>query len=882
MLRVNDLRNSFIDFFRERGHKIILSSSLMPRDDPSLLFTNAGMVQFKPMFAGTVDLEYTRAASVQKCLRTSDLENVGKTKRHLAFFEMLGNFSFGDYFKVEAIEYAWDYSTDVIGFPEDNIWISIYKDDDEAFGIWKNRIGIPEKKIIRLGKKDNFWGPAGDSGACGPCTELYIDRGREYGCGSDACNPGCDCERFLEYWNLVFNQYYQDTNGNHTPLPQTGIDTGMGLERLATIVQNVDSVYETDEFKRLVNFICDESGIEYRDENIDPIKVIMEHSRTLAFAMSDGVYPSNEGRGYVLRRILRRAVRFSRQIGISQPFIFKIVDPVSEILGDVYPELRDSIEGIKNVIESEEKRFLETLENGMDRLEEIVKALNKRGEKKISGEDAFVLYDTFGFPLEMTMEIADEHGCAVDINGFEKEMDKQRERGKQSWKGAGTGFEKVFEEIAREIGDTEFRGYEEDVSESNIQILYKGNNSVEKLSSGDAGIMVLKETPFYGESGGQVGDKGVIISNSGTQFRVYDTKKYNKTIIHTGEVISGDFQIGDSARAEIDTINRNLIRANHTATHLLNAALREVLGNHVKQAGSLVDPERLRFDFSHFDAMTENELEKVENIINERIWENIQVETGEMDYNEAVKTGAMAVFDEKYDDIVRVVKIDDFSMELCGGTHVTNTGHIGVFKILKEASPGAGLRRIEAVTLKGVLERYNSQHEIITGLIRSMNVTEDGIIDKADDLAEYVHSLEKEVKKLKKDSLSSDVDSMIQDAVEVNGIKIIAYSFDDVEIDELRVLSDTVRSREQNSVVCFGSKLKEKALLLFAATGNAVNKGADCGKIIKGAAKIVGGSGGGRKDIAQAGGKSPEFLENALKEAVSIASKVIRDKAGKE
>ncbi len=875
MLTVMDLRKSFIDFFRNEGHRIVPSSPLIPKDDPTLLFTTAGMVQFKPMFAGTVDLEYTRAASVQKCLRTSDLENVGKTKRHLTFFEMLGNFSFGDYFKKEAIQFSWDYSTQVIKFSPERIWVSIYQDDDEAFGIWKNQVGVPEHKIIRLGKADNFWGPAGDTGACGPCSELYIDRGAAYGCGRPDCRPGCECERFLEYWNLVFNQFNQDEQGTLNPLPRVGIDTGMGLERLATLVQDVDSVYETDEFRKITAYVSGQAKTPYEGKTKVPVNIIAEHARALTFAVADGVYPSNDGRGYVLRRVLRRAMRFTRQLGITEPFMHTLVDPIVGIMGNFYPEIKDAAVNVKKVIESEERRFLETLENGMDRLEETMKELQKKKEKVISGADAFVLYDTFGFPLEMTREIAIERGLDVDVKGYEAEMEKQRERGKQSWKAASGSLEEVFEEIGAAAADTLFRGYDTDACGSTVELLHDGSKAVERLGAG-RGVLVLKETPFYGESGGQVGDIGTITSQAGALFRVEDTKKNNKTIIHIGEVVKGEFSKGEQVHAAIDTVNRNLIRANHTVTHLLHAALRSVLGVHVKQAGSLVTPERMRFDFSHFNALSGEEIGAVEGIVNRTIWQNVPVTTRVMKYQDAVTTGAMAVFDEKYEDTVRVVTVGDFSKELCGGTHAAVTGQIGLFKILREASPGAGMRRIEAVTLKGVLDRYNASEGIVSDLLKIVNITEPLLVKRVEELVKRNRMLEKEIEKLKKETLSTGSDDIMSGADEVNGVKIISRVLDGRSADEMRELSDAIRGKEQNAVVLFGSAVDGKALLMFAATNNAVKKGVDCGKLIKDVAPRVGGGGGGRKDMAQAGGKNPDGLGEAVKQAASIARGMIK------
>ena len=875
MQTVKDLRDSFLGYFRERGHRIVPSSSLIPKDDPTLLFTTAGMVQFKPMFAGTVRLDYTRAASVQKCFRTSDLERVGKTRRHCTFFEMLGNFSFGDYFKKEAIEYAWDYTTGVVRFPAEDVWVSIFEDDDEAFEIWSRHIGVPERKIIRLGREDNFWGPAGDSGACGPCSELYLDRGPDFGCGSPDCKPGCDCERFLEFWNLVFNQFYQDETGRQTPLPRTGIDTGMGLERLASLVQNTDSIYGTDELKGMVDFVCREAKVAYEGENVAPVNVLVEHSRALTFAISDGAYPSNEGRGYVLRRILRRALRFARQIGISEPFLYRMVDPLVKEMGGHYPETASGAPNVKKVLEGEEKRFLETLENGMDRLEESIKAARAGGANLLSGRDAFVLYDTFGFPLEMTIEMAEENGVSVDTAGFDTEMEKQRERGKQSWKSGETGSEKLFEALSAAAGPSVFLGYDENTAASELAALAGPNGLTKKLVSGEKGLLVTRESAFYGESGGQVGDRGDITGPGGTLFRVDDTKKINGTIIHVGEVVRGEFSEGDRVTTGIDLLRRNLTRANHTATHLLQAALRKVLGDHVHQTGSLVEPERMRFDFTHFKALEPEEIAEIERIVNDVIWTWRPVETVVRPLEEAVKMGAMAVFDEKYEDMVRVVSVKDFSMELCGGTHADNTGKLGVFKILREASPGAGVRRIEAVTLKGVLERFGAQQEVLESIASELNASEQELARKVHDALERARGLEKQMEKMKKESLASNIDDILESAIDVRGTRMVRHQPQKADIDELRTVADLVRSRLQNSVVFLGSENEGKAVLLCAATSAAVTAGIDCGAIIKKAAPLMGGGGGGRKDMAQAGGKSPEGLSGALDEAVETAKRML-------
>lgn len=863
MMKVHDLRTSFITFFKERDHRIVPSSSLIPKDDPTLLFTTAGMVQFKPMFAGTVELEYTRAASIQKCLRTSDLENVGKTKRHCTFFEMLGNFSFGDYFKKEAIQWAWEYSTDVIGFPKEDIWVSIYIDDDEAFDIWHKNIGLPKEKIVRLGKEDNFWGPAGDSGACGPCSELYLDRGPSFGCGKPDCKPGCDCERFLEFWNLVFNQYFQDTEGVLHPLPRTGIDTGMGLERLATLVQNVDSIYQTDELKGLVDYIVKTRNISYNGDAQIAVNVLVEHARALTFAISDGAYPSNEGRGYVLRRILRRALRYGRQIGIHEPFVYTIVDPLVAAMGKQYPELSDTKENVKAVIKGEEERFLETIENGMDRLEEIIKTLTRKGESTISGNDVFVLYDTFGFPVEMTEEIARENGLRIDREGFEYKMEEQRNRGRQSWKGVEGRIDGVVGEILKKVQSTQFEGYEKYDSESEIIVLSDFEGLKTHLNEGQEGILVVKNTPFYGESGGQVGDTGYIIGDSGT-FRVVDTKKSGDLIVHIGQVEKGTLQEGTKVRLSIDGLRRNLTRANHTATHLLQAALRHVLGQHVKQAGSLVDPQHFRFDFSHFKAMTQEEIQQVEAIVNEKIWAALPVNTAIIPLQEALNQGAMAVFDEKYSDIVRMVSISDFSKELCGGTHVDNTAKIGVFRIMRESSPGAGVRRIEGVTLKGVYERLIHEHAIVRRIMGLLEVNESNIEKKVAEMLEKVSYLEKELEKAKAAGLKDIARELYTKAEHINSLKFVSASLQNMDAEALRTLADYIRELSDTLVVCLASSKENKAFIIAAATKGAIDKGIDCGAIIKTVSKEIGGGGGGRKDLAQAGGKSPEHIAKAL------------------
>lgn len=873
MLKVKDLRDSYIEYFKGKGHRHIHSSTLIPAGDPTLLFTTAGMVQFKPMFAGTVKTDYSRAVSIQKCLRTSDLENVGRTKRHCTFFEMLGNFSFGDYFKTEAIDMAWEFSVDLLKFDPARIWVSIYQDDDEAFAIWNKRIGVPEERIVRLGKADNFWGPAGDSGACGPCSELYIDKGPEYGCGKADCKPGCDCDRYMEYWNLVFNQFNQDTSGVLHPLPRTGIDTGMGLERLSTICQNVGSIFETDELKSLVDAVCADLDIKYEGKNIVPVNVIVEHSRALTFAMSDGAYPSNEGRGYVLRRILRRALRFTRSIGVNRPYIYSMVDKVVQLMGPYYPEIIDSARNVKSVLEGEEKRFLETLDNGMDRLEAIVNAA-KGSSSAISGSDAFVLYDTYGFPAEMTREIALEEGLTVDMEGFAAEMQKQRERGKQSWKGADAAGAAVAAELVTNCDESDFTGYGEYSTKSKI-LAIANTEIADTLVEGEEGCVVLAATPFYGESGGQSGDSG-IIKTTGGQFQVTSTKKIEKRHLHYGKVIFGAIHRGDACTAEIDAVRRNLTKANHTVTHLLQAALRQVLGTHVKQAGSSVDPDRMRFDFSHFEAMTPEQIVEVEAIVNRKIWERLDVSATTMRLDDALKTGAMAEFGEKYGEEVRVIKAGDFSTELCGGTHVSNTAEIGIFKILKEASPGAGTRRIEGITMRGVLERLNDLTAKVSAGCRTLDTHEEKLAAKIADLAEENGALKKEIAAYKKSELKAGIEGILSSAKDISGVSVILTRVAGADMDALKGMADLIREKLHNCALLLVSSDEEKLMMVAAATQGAVAKGADCGALIKECAPLAGGKGGGRKDMAQAGAKDIAAADAVLKKAGEIFSAQIK------
>ncbi len=874
MLTVKDIRKSFLEYFKDKGHRVVASSPLVPKDDPTLFFTNAGMVQFKNVFLGQEKRDYTRAATVQRCVRASgkhnDLEQVGYTARHHTFFEMLGNFSFGDYFKRDAIKFAWEYLNGVLKIPADRMWVTVFKDDNEAADIWLKEVGVNPERFSRMGEKDNFWA-MGDTGPCGPCSEIFYDHGP----GVPGGPPGsadADLDRFVEIWNLVFMQFNRSQDGKLTPLPRPSVDTGLGLERVAAVMQGVHSNYEIDLFRNILKAASKITG----EKNIEnkSLRVIADHIRSSSFLIADGVLPSNEGRGYVLRRIIRRALRHGRKLGAPELFFHKLVDSLVYEMGEAYPELAKAKANVEAALLREEEQFARTLDNGLRILE---KAMEDAKKKIIPGDVAFKLYDTYGFPLDLTQDIVREQAMTVDEAGFEEEMKKQRERGKLSWKGGDPAFDKMVDDIVKKAGDTKFMGYESGTADSEIAALGKDGGIVSKLLQHEKGVLAAMATSFYGETGGQVGDTGRIVSGSGV-FRVEDAKRFGKTIVHFGEVIEGELSVGDKIMTEIDATRRNLIRANHTATHLLQAALRQTVGRHVEQAGSLVEPDRFRFDFSHSSPLSDSEISEVEKIVNEKIWEARAVTTEIMPLDKAVAKGAMAVFDEKYEDMVRVVSVPGFSMELCGGTHVDNTGRIGIFKILKEGSPGAGVRRIEAVTLKGVFEKFSRQTEIISNITKDMNIGVEDLPKKFADLIDRNNSLEKEIKKLKSANLASNVDSLLSDAAAVNGVKIVVREFEDLTADDLKNLSDLVRGKDPLSVTCFGSKADGKVLLLFAATKQAVEKGIDCGAMVKAASKIVGGGGGGKKDMAQAGGKSPEALPKALEEAVSMAKKAVSGK----
>jgi alanyl-tRNA synthetase len=850
----DEVRTAFLSFFEGKGHKIIPSSSLIPRGDPTLLLTSAGMVQFKPYFLGEIEPPSPRLASCQKCFRTTDITSVGDPT-HLTFFEMLGNFSVGDYFKQEAINWAWEFVTQHLKLSPERLWVSIFLDDDESFNIWR-KVGVPEKRILRFGEEDNFWGPAGDAGPCGPCSEIHYDFGEEVGCGKPTCAPNCGCGRFSEIWNLVFTQYNQDKSGCRTLLSKPNIDTGMGLERTAAAVQGKPSVYETDLFAPLLECVSGLTGKRYgSNQGVDnAMRVVAEHSRGIAFLIADGVIPSNEGRGYVLRRLLRRTSLFGRRLGLDKPFIDEMTKATIAKMGHVYPELLQRQDFILQVTELEEARFSATLNTGLELVDRIVEEASGQGVSKISGEQAFKLYDTYGFPVELTEEIAAERGFSVDLEGFEQAMEGQRERAKASHRFVveeGRLTPGGFETLSQDYIASKFVGYKDSfIAAKVIQI---NHGKVNRLEQGQEGNIVLSETPFYGEMGGQVGDTGEISSPSG-RFLVTNTIRIlQDLIVHQGHVVSGSLTVGDEVEANVDKERRLDIARNHTATHLLQSALRQVLGGHVEQRGSLVAPERFRFDFSHPTALKREQIARVNRIVNEMVRQNLRVAAEDMPYKKAIDEGAIALFDEKYGDKVRVIKIGEpaVSAELCGGTHVAATGEIGLFYIISESSIGAGLRRIEAVTGRGAEAYFNER-------LADLQKTADNLEAELDNMRKQVLSLERELAKLRAESL-------LAQAEVIKGVKVLIARVPSSRLEILREMSDFIRDKLGSAIVVLGTVYEDKPTFLAAVTQDLVAKGYNAGEIVKQVAQVTGGGGGGKPNLAQAGGKQKDKLDEALK-----------------
>ena len=865
---VNQLRKMFLEFFESKGHLAMKSFSLVPHNDKSLLLINSGMAPLKPYFTGQEIPPRRRVTTCQKCIRTGDIENVGKTARHGTFFEMLGNFSFGDYFKNEAIEWSWEFLTEVVGLDPDRLYPSIYEEDEEAFEIWNKKMGIPAERIFRFGKADNFWEHG--SGPCGPCSEIYYDRGEKYGCGSPDCTVGCECDRYMEIWNNVFTQFDNDGHGHYSELEQKNIDTGMGLERLASVVQDVDSIFDVDTLKALRDHICRLADTEYgKDAQADiSIRVITDHTRSVTFMISDGIMPSNEGRGYVLRRLLRRACRHGRLLGIEGSFIPELAQTVIEGSKDGYPELEEKKDFILKVIAKEEDQFNKTIDQGLGILAEMTAKMEAEQTTTLSGADAFKLYDTYGFPIDLTKEILEEKGMQVDEEGFHASMEVQRKtaraaRGETNYMGADVT---VYESIDPSITST-FVGYENLSWKSPITVLTSDTEIVEALSDGQRGTVFAEETPFYATSGGQEADTGIIRTAEG-EFKVEDTVKLlGGKIGHVGVVIKGMIKTGDQAELCVNAEKRALSARNHSATHLLQKALRTVLGTHVEQAGSSVNEERLRFDFSHFSAMTAEELQKVEEIVNEQIVAGLPVKVENMPIEEARKTGAQALFGEKYGDVVRVVNMGDYSIEFCGGTHVKNTNEIMAFKILSESGVAAGVRRIEALTSKGLIRYYDNLEKKLNEAAKVLKATPDNLAEKIAHLTAENKALHSEVESLKS-KLAQDAMGDVMDQVqEIKGVKLLAAEVDGVDMNGLRDLGDQLKEKLGDGVVVLASGNDGKVSLMVTATDAAMKQGAHAGNLIKAIAGLVGGGGGGRPNMAQAGGKNPAGIQEALKKA---------------
>lgn len=874
---LNELREMFLKFFEEKGHLRLKSFSLVPYNDNSLLLINSGMAPLKPYFTGQEIPPRKRVTTCQKCIRTGDIENVGKTARHGTFFEMLGNFSFGDYFKHEAISWSWEFLTQVVGIPEDRLYPSVYIDDEEAFKIWNEEIGIDKSRIFKFGKEDNFWEHG--SGPCGPCSEIYYDRGEKYGCGKPDCTVGCDCDRYIEVWNNVFSQFDNDGNGNYSDLIQKNIDTGMGLERLATVVQDVDSIFDVDTIKAIRDKVCEIAGVEYNaDTKKDvSIRLITDHIRSVTFMISDGIMPSNEGRGYVLRRLLRRAARHGRLLGIKDRFLTKICETVINESRDGYPELEEKKDYIFKVLTTEEDNFYKTIDQGLVILNDMEEKLISEGKKVLSGEDAFRLYDTYGFPVDLTKEILEEKGLIVDEDGFNAAMEVQRQtarnaREESNFMGAE---ETVYQLIDADI-TSNFVGYDRLSHSSDILVLTTDDKITDVLNEGEHGTVIVSETPFYATMGGQMADTGVITSGDSI-FIVEDTiKLQGGKIGHVGTVKCGSFKKSDTVCLSVNEERRLATAKNHSATHLLQKALRIVLGTHVEQAGSMVDEEKLRFDFTHFSALTDEELERIENIVNEEIEAGLSVDTQIMTLEEAKKTGAMALFGEKYGESVRVVKMGDFSMELCGGTHVPNTGIIRAFKIISEGGVAAGVRRIEALTSKAVFDYYNDIENKLLNAAKSAKSDTTGLAKKIESFMNEIKALKSENEKLKNKLAKDSLGNVLDNVIEVGDVNLLTVKLENTDMDALRNLGDSLKEKIDNAVIVLASANDGKVSLITMASDGAVKCGAHAGNLIKAIAPLVGGGGGGRPNMAQAGGKNPSGIDNALSEAEKILETQIK------
>ena len=876
-MSLNDIRRSFLDFFASKEHYVGKSYSLVPENDKSLLLVNSGMAPLKPFFMGIDTPPQKRMVTCQKCIRTGDIENVGKTARHGTFFEMLGNFSFGDYFKVESIQWGWEYVTEHLKMPVEKLWVSVYEQDDDAYEIWNKKIGVPKERIVRLGKADNFWEIG--LGPCGPCSEIYFDRGEKYGCGHADCKPGCDCDRYVEFWNHVFTQFDRDEKGNYNPLPKPNIDTGMGLERVACIMQGVDSIFEIDTMNQILEGVTTLSNQKY---GVNPktdisIRIITDHIRSVTFMVSDGIMPSNEGRGYVLRRLLRRAAKHGKQLGIQNTFLTSLVERVINVSGQAYPELVEKQEYIKKVIAVEEERFRETIDQGSEILKGFVEELKKNQQVCLSGEAAFKLYDTFGFPIELTQEMLEEEGLEIDEAGFKEEMEKQRVRARSARQNAeDEGWkEDVFSKLAADIRST-FEGYGNTIVEGNVLAIMKAGESVDVAIQNDEVILILDRTPFYPEGGGQIGDKG-FMENEAVKIQITDCKKgNNERILHYGKILEGTLAVNTHVKAIVEDKLRKSTERNHTATHLLHKALKEIVGQHVEQAGSYVTPDRLRFDFSHFQGLTTEELDRIEEMINERILMGLSVTAENMSIENAKKIGATALFGEKYGNTVRVVSIDGYSIELCGGTHIENIGQIGLFKIISEGGVAAGVRRIEAVTGFKAYEYIKEKEYKLNELTKLLKTSEKEILHKTESLIQELKGTQKEIERLKIKLASGSIDEILETAYRINDLRIVAYKLEGLDVDSLRNLADRIRDRIGSGVVVLGTAEQDKVNFIAMATDDAVKLGVHAGNIIKEVAKIAGGGGGGRPNMAQAGAKDATKLDEALKKVEELVKSQLK------
>jgi alanyl-tRNA synthetase len=878
-MEAQQVRESFLDYFAKKNHKIIQSSSLLPKDDPTLLFTNAGMNQFKNVFLGLEKRSYKRAASVQKCLRVSgkhnDLEQVGKTKKHHTFFEMLGNFSFGDYFKKEAIEFAWELVIDVFRLQEDRIYATVYEEDEEAFKVWNKDIGLPPEKIFRFGKKDNYWA-MGETGPCGPCSEIHYDLGSEAEAGDPYSLIEKGSDRFMELWNLVFMQYYQDEEGEQHPLPSPSIDTGMGLERTAAVLQGKKSNFETDLFSPLIESVSDLSSREYpsQDEGDVSVRIIADHIRAISFLIADGIMPSNEGRGYVLRRLIRRAFRHGNLIGIEEPFLFKLVGVVSDVMKDAYPELLSSGNYISKVCLSEEERFSLTLSSGLRYLYQYLEKAEKEDKKILPGTKIFKLYDTFGFPLDLSQELAEERNIAVDVDGFHRELEKQRQRARLSWKGDAKEKERKAYEKLKGLS-VRFVGYEKNLApEAEVLAILEDGKKVKELNKDESGEVVLDLTPFYAEAGGQVGDKG-LLKNPRFSALVEDTYLPIPGLIsHKTKVIAGKIKQGDKVEASIDVPRRRAISNNHTATHLLHAALRQVLGDHVKQAGSLVAPSHLRFDFTHFSPLSKEEIHKIEILVNERIRENIPVNTSTTTLEEGLNEGAIAIFEEKYGEKVNMITISDFSKELCGGVHVSSTGQIGLFKVISEGSIAAGMRRIDALTGEQALEYIEKSEELIDQVQHTLNSSRKDVLPQLEKLMDSVKEKEKENKTLRKKLAIQKYEQAEEQVREIKGVAVLSQRMEGLNNLELRELADSLKQKLGSGVVILGTTYEQKIYLVASITKD-LTKRIKANELMQELAQIFDGGGGGRSDFAQAGGTRTELLDKVIEQSFSVVKKML-------